>query len=267
MVGLQLICTCTRNIGGCDDRFDNKVYQLSNVRRIRRISKPGTSTSEPLFEHQEIKGIIYDFPLPEIIKTVRVLSPAEIKNKCDTIIRRITVGKNSISYYDETHRQLNAAFPKHTDRPKVYNERFSVIDLTEDDTPEMIEVENNISTMSISSGSTEQFPNSNNTIHSFNAFNFSMPNCTSTPAIHEMENPEELDASNATFDIVEGANDDLPVVVQPIEAIAENATPLNNINNPGLEELLNNIDFDAIATELGFFNTTEAIDYYIDNFE
>lgn len=121
--------------------------------------------------------------------------------------------------------------------------------------------------MSISSSSTEQFPNSNFIIQSFNSSHFSIPNCTSTPGIHQMENPEESIALNATFNIAEGVNDDPSVAVQPIEAIAENAMPINNINDPDLEELLNNIDFDAIATELGSFNTTEAIDYYIDNFE
>lgn len=157
--GLQLLCKCSRIIGGFDDRFGNTVYQLSNVRRVILNEKPGTSNSEHDFDIQEIQNKNYDIPFPQILKTVRVLSPEERESQNDVIIRRVNVDTNTVSHYDQVNRYFNTVLET---IPEKSSNPIEVVDLTKDDNNEIAVIEHNISIMSISSSSTEQFPNLSN---------------------------------------------------------------------------------------------------------
>lgn len=181
--------------------------------------------------------------------------------------------------------------------PEKSSNPIEVVDLTKDDNNEIAVIEHNISIMSISSSSTEQFPNlSNATVHSFNLSGFSAPNCTSTPGLQQMEKDEANDVLNLTYNIPQDINGDIVAYEQPIEAVAENVilpnnigdipnvqempnnldmdnimaiaeniVPLNNIGNHSeLQEILDNIDMDDLMDELGSFNTSKAIDFYFD---
>lgn len=254
---MQLLCKCKRIIGGFDDRYDNKIYHLSNVRRVTFVPRPGNSNSEISFDIQEIQGIVYDFPIPEVLKSVRILSHEEKKDQCDVIIRRATLNSASISYYDQVNRYINANPSKIVSNKN--SKQVEIVDLTENDhsdISEVIELENSISNMSVSSSSTEQFSPSK-LVQSLNESSFSVPNCTSTPGLQEMNKSDVL---NTTFILPDNMALD-----QLNDEIAENAVPINNINNEiDLENIFDDVDVENIIEEYGSFNSAEIIDFYFD---
>lgn len=129
--GLQLRCFCKEIKGVLDDRSENIIYRLFNVRTCVVVPKSKTDPSNYVL--REIIQYKDDFPVPRVIRNLRTVDIDESTNQeyIKFYARRIEfLNSHSISIRDELIK-----YRDHTKKNKVYKpiSQPSCIDLTQND--------------------------------------------------------------------------------------------------------------------------------------